>query len=130
MSCAHLIGGIDLDGGQAGRHCAQAVYDSGDLLFEAVVVRQLDEGALRLLGAEGWGWEPAAGCWTFCRSFRSDERIDACLDAFGGGLKHRCGVRDQFAARVGGVAFLLQRLQGRRSGRRRDGAERRWRSQD
>jgi hypothetical protein len=40
------------------------------------------------------------------------QRIDAGLEQLGGGFEQRGGIIDEFAARVGGVAFLLQGLEG------------------
>ena len=42
---------------------------------------------------------------------RRDQRVDPGLDAVGGGFEEVGGVGDEFAARVSGVAFLLEGLQ-------------------
>jgi len=97
-------GGVDLDRRQAAGGPVEPVNHLGDLLLGAVEHGQLH--------GRGGGVGGLSGREVAHEVFRLHERVDARLEKLGRGFEEVGRVGDEFALRVGGVALLLERIEG------------------
>ena len=96
---------VGFDGGQAAAGAGKAGNDLGNFLFGAVVLWELDQR-----GAGEWVFH-AGGLMTR-QGFGLDEGVDAGTDVIAARLKHCGGVVLEIGFAVGGVALVLERLEG------------------